>query len=103
MKGSLYILPDVIPSGREWSIGFCLASKGTAHCSKFSWLWPPRFPVLILKEITKISARDFTNFLDPSGTREARLVLVVPEVCAGCYGAGRAGAQSARGAERLVG
>jgi len=31
---------------------------------------------LILKEITKISARDFTNLLDLSGTRQARLVFV---------------------------
>jgi len=31
---------------------------------------------LILKEITKIFARDFANLLDPLGTRQARLVLV---------------------------
>jgi hypothetical protein len=31
---------------------------------------------LILKDITKISVRDFTNLLDPSGTREARLAIV---------------------------
>jgi len=38
-----------------------------------------------------------------SGTRQARPVLVVPKVCAGRYGAGRASARSASGAERIVG
>jgi hypothetical protein len=58
---------------------------------------------LVLKEITKISARDFTNLLDPSGTREARLVLVIPEVCAWGYGAERAREGSTRGQDRGVG
>jgi hypothetical protein len=58
---------------------------------------------LILKEITKISVRDFTNLLDPSGTREARLVLVVSEVCARGYGARRVGEGSTSEEERLVG
>jgi hypothetical protein len=58
---------------------------------------------LILKEITKMPARDFTTLLDPSGTGEARLVLVAQEVCARRYGAGRARAGSASGQERLVG
>jgi hypothetical protein len=31
---------------------------------------------LILNEIRKKSVRDFTNLLDPSGTRQAGLVLV---------------------------
>jgi hypothetical protein len=58
---------------------------------------------LILKEITKISVRDFTNLLDPSGTCEARLVLVVSEVCARGYGARRVGEGSTSEEERLVG
>jgi hypothetical protein len=58
---------------------------------------------LILKEITKISVRDFTNLLDPSGTRQARLVLVVSEVCAGRYRAGIVRDRSTRGQERFMG
>jgi hypothetical protein len=58
---------------------------------------------LILKEITKISVRDFTNLLDPSGTRQARLVLVVSEVCARGYGAERVRDGSTSGAEKVVG
>ena len=41
--------------------------------------------------------------LPQSGTGQARLVLVVPEVCAGGYGAGRVRAGSARRQERLMG
>jgi hypothetical protein len=58
---------------------------------------------LILKEITKISVKDFTNLLDSLGTREARLVLVVSEVCAGRYGAGRVGDGSTKSQKTLVG
>jgi hypothetical protein len=58
---------------------------------------------LILKEITRIPAMDFTNLLDPSGTRETRLVLVVLEVCVEGYGAGRVRNRSAKGKERIVG
>ena len=58
---------------------------------------------MILKEITKISVRDFTNLLDPSGTREARLVLVVSEVCAGRDRAGMVRDRSTRDQERFVG
>ena len=49
----------------------------------------------------KDSARDFANLLDPSGTRQAG--VVVSEVCTRGYGAGRVGEGSTRGEERLVG
>jgi hypothetical protein len=49
------------------------------------------------QELVKISARDFANLLDPSGTRQVRLVLVVSEVCAGEYDAREARSRGARG------
>jgi hypothetical protein len=51
----------------------------------------------------KIFARDFTTLLDPSGTRETRLVLVVSEVCARGYGAGAVRYLSTISKTRVVG